>query len=299
MMDQRFKLTFTAEKEGQLLRQALGEWGISKRALTAIKFDGGYLAVNSLERNVRHPLQIGDVVDIYFPLEEKSKGLLVEHGQLNIIYEDDAILVINKPAYQSTIPSREHPTGSIANDVCGYFEEQSLTSTVHVVTRLDRDTSGLMCIAKHGHVHHMMGIAQKSGQISRQYEAIVHGQLEEDSLSIIAPIGRKDASIIEREVREDGQFAHTDVQVLKNFFVKDEAYTHVRLKLHTGRTHQIRVHMAHIGFPLVGDELYGGCRDVIARQALHCVSLALEQPFTKESLQFHIELAEDMQRLIT
>lgn len=298
MQKQPFKLSFKAQDEGRLLRDALSDWGISKRALTAIKFNGGFLYVNGVEQNVRYPLKQGDVVDIYFPLEEKSEGLLIEYGDLNIVYEDEAILVINKPAYQSTIPSREHPIGSIANYVCGHFEKHGVASTVHIVTRLDRDTSGLLCIAKHRHAHHLLGHAQKNGLIAREYEAIVHGHVLENFQSIIASIGRKETSIIEREVREDGQFAHTDVRVLNRFVVEGQKLTHIRLKLHTGRTHQIRVHMAHIGHPLVGDELYGGKRVLIGRQALHCVSLKLEQPFTKKQLQFTCELPVDIQNLL-
>ena len=297
-MDQRFTLRFTATKKGQLLREALSEWRISKRALTAIKFEGGLLTVNGIERNVRHSLDIGDVVEVKFPLEGKSEGLVVEYAPLRIVYEDEAILVLDKPAHQSTIPSREHPTQSIANHVCGYFEQQGLASTVHIVTRLDRDTSGLLCIAKHAHIHHLTGLAQRSGKISREYEAIVHGHVKADKQSILAPIGRKDTSIIEREVREDGQFAHTDVTVLRRFDFRGEPMTHVRLKLHTGRTHQIRVHMAYLGHALVGDELYGGSRKYINRQALHCVSLQMQHPISGEILHFSSSLLDDMQRLL-
>lgn len=297
-IDARYTLSFTVEKDGQLLRDALGKWRISKRALTAIKFEGGLLTVNGVERNVRHPLQIGDRVEVKFPLEEKSEGLVVEYGELTIVYEDEAILVLDKPAHQSTIPSREHPTKSIANNVCGYFEQQGLASTVHIVTRLDRDTSGLLCIAKHAHIHHLTGLAQRSGEVSREYEAIVHGHVIEDCQSIVAPIGRKDTSIIEREVREDGQFAHTDFLVKRRFYRQEEPMTHIRLKLHTGRTHQIRVHMAYLGHPLVGDELYGGTRKLIDRQALHCVSLSMQHPLTSEVLHITSSLHEDMQQLI-
>lgn len=297
-MDQRFTLRFTAEKEGQLLREALGNWRISKRALTAIKFEGGLLTVNGVEQNVRYPLASGDLVEVKFPPEEKSAGLVVEYDPLRIVYEDEAILVLDKPAHQSTIPSREHPTGSIANNVCGYFEQQGLASTVHIVTRLDRDTSGLLCIAKHAHIHHLTGLAQRSGDISREYEAIVHGHVEEDKQSILAPIGRKETSIIEREVRADGQFAHTDVTVLSRFDIQGEPVTHVRLKLYTGRTHQIRVHMAYLGHALLGDELYGGSRTYINRQALHCVSLQIQHPLNGKLLNFSSPLTDDMQRLL-
>lgn len=293
-MDKRYQLQFTVETTGQLLRDALVVWGISKRALTAIKFDGGALFVNGEEKNVRHKLEVGDVVTIIFPVEDVSEGLVAENGQLSIVYEDDALLIIDKPAYMSTIPSREHPTGSVANFICGYFEQQNIPSTVHIVTRLDRDTSGLMIIAKHRHIHHLMSEQQKKGIVHREYEALVEGLVEPSKQSIIASIGRKDTSIIEREVRVDGQFAHTDVTVL----AQTEAISHIRLKLHTGRTHQIRVHMAHIGHPLVGDDLYGGSRARIDRQALHCRYVQFTHPLTGKVMEFDSALPKDFLNII-
>lgn len=295
-MDNRFTVTFTAKQQGQLLREAISEFGISKRALTAIKFEGGEILVNGREQNVRYILQAGDEITITFPQEQMSDGLFPQQGPLTIVYEDEALLVLNKPAYMSTIPSREHPDGSIANYVAGYFQEQNVASTVHVVTRLDRDTSGLLCIAKHRHIHHLTGQMQQTGAIHREYEAIVHGHVEPQT--IIAPIGRKETSIIEREVRADGQHAHTDVLLLKQLTIDGRPYSHIRLKLHTGRTHQIRVHMAYIGHPLVGDELYGGQRELIARQALHCVKLQLRHPITDQALLFECILPSDMMNII-
>lgn len=297
MHDLRYRLTFSAQQK-QILREALANMGVSKRALTAIKFQGGTLLVNGEEQNVRFPLNIGDEVTVIFPIEEISDGLLPENGELAIKYEDDALLIVEKPPYQSTIPSHDHPTGSIANVVAAHLQAKNIRSTVHVVTRLDRDTSGLMCIAKHSHIHHLMSEAQKKREIHRTYEALVHGEISEDLLQIIAPIGRKDGSIIEREVREDGKFAHTDVQVLNRYSVKGEKITHVRLNLHTGRTHQIRVHMASIGHPLLGDDLYGGRRDLIARQALHCVELKLLHPLNNQTLKWTSEFPEDIRRIL-
>ncbi|MER2105343.1 MAG: RluA family pseudouridine synthase [Solibacillus sp.] len=290
-MKKQFELQFRATRE-QLLREAIAEWGISKRALTAIKFDGGDILVNGAEQNVRYVLAAGDEVTIRFPREQVSDGLVAEDEDLQIVYEDEAILVINKPAYQSTIPSREHPTGSVANVLCGYFERQQIASTAHIVTRLDRDTSGLMIIAKHRHIHHLMSEQQQRGEVHREYEAIVHGHAE--TQSIMAPIGRKDTSIIEREVRADGQFAHTDVRVVAH----RDGYSHIRLKLHTGRTHQIRVHMSYVGHPLVGDDLYGGSTEQLARQALHCVFVEFTHPISGECMRFTSELPMDMHQLI-
>lgn len=295
-MDKRFTIQFKALVEGQLLREAIAQFGISKRALTAIKFDGGEIAVNSVEQTVRYVLNVGDVITVKFPVEQASDGLIAEAGALDIIYEDDYVLVLNKPPYMSTIPSREHPYGSIANIVLYHLMKAEVASTVHVVTRLDRDTSGLMCIAKHRHIHHLMSEQQKAGLVSREYEALVYGKLEPQS--IIAPIGRKETSIIEREVRDDGQFAHTDVLLLKTFSSGENVLSHIRLKLHTGRTHQIRVHMSHIGHPLVGDELYGGARDQLERQALHCAYLQFTHPITGEMCTFEQGLPSDLQSLV-
>lgn len=292
-----FKLQFQAMEDGQLLREAILKQDISSRALTAIKFRGGKILVNGVEQNVRHILSKGDEITIIFPEEQASEHLKPEYGELNIVYEDDALLIIDKPPFINTIPSREHPTGSIANFVYGYFLEQGIDSTVHVVTRLDRDTTGLVCIAKHRHIHHLMSMQLQKGQIIKEYEAIVHGHVSKD-LSIILPIGRKDSSIIEREVREDGQYAHTDVKVLKRFIYQNEPLSHVRLRLHTGRTHQIRVHMSHIGHPLVGDELYGGSKHILNRQALHCVYLEMIHPLLKKKIIFSSELVESMKKII-
>ncbi|MFY0741612.1 RluA family pseudouridine synthase [Solibacillus silvestris] len=293
-MDKRFQLQFTNKVDQELLRDAIAQWGISKRALTAIKFDGGAILVNGEERNVRHRLAEGDDVTIIFPVEEASEGLIPVQGELAVVYEDEAVLLVDKPAFMSSIPSREHPNNTLANLVYGYFEQQQHASTVHIVTRLDRDTSGLMLIAKHRHIHHLMSEQQKKGQIHREYEAVAEGIIVQNQQSIIAPIGRKDTSIIEREVRPDGQFAHTDVTVL----TRKNNMTHIRLKLHTGRTHQIRVHMAYIGHPLVGDELYGGTHTFIDRQALHCRYIEFEHPLTKERVHFESKLPEEISTLI-
>lgn len=288
-----FQLTYTAESQS-LLREALGEWGISKRTLASVKYGGGQILVNGAEVTVRHLLEKGDAVTVIFPNEEHGKGLLAEDGNLDIIYEDDALLIVEKPPLQNTIPSREHPFGSLANIVAKHFNDHGIPSTLHIATRLDRDTSGLVCIAKNRHIHHMISMQQQEKKMKRRYEALVHGLVEKDEFTITAPIGRKNTSIIEREVREDGQFAETEVRVIKRL----PDYSHISLQLNTGRTHQIRVHLAHIGHPLVGDDLYGGKRERLDRQALHCTELELIHPVSGEKLFFSSSLNEDMQALV-
>jgi 23S rRNA pseudouridine1911/1915/1917 synthase len=296
--DSRFRLTFQVDEGGILLREFLHAKGISKRTLTATKYDGGDIKVNGFEQNVRYQLSFGDEVVITFPPEAPSAGLLPEPGSLTIIFEDDALIILNKPAGQSTIPSRDHPAGTIANVLAGKFADERLPSTVHVVTRLDKDTSGLICVAKNRHIHHLLSEQMTNSGFHRQYIAIVEGHVQEDKFSIIQPIGRKDDSIIERIVREDGQFAHTDVEVCNRTEIEGHYLTEIALTLHTGRTHQIRVHMQWAGFPLHGDDLYGGKHGLIGRQALHCSTIGFNHPLTGEKIEFNCASPPDMNRLM-
>jgi len=279
---------------GKLLREFLKEKQISKTALTEIKFFGGGLFANNVRVTVRYPLKAGDEILVQFPREIPSEDVIPEAIPLNIVYEDDYLLVIDKPANMASIPSREHRKGTLANALLHYYQSCGYGATIHIVTRLDRDTTGLMLVAKHRHAHHLFSLQQKKYAIKRRYEAIAHGMLEMGSGRIEAPIGRKDTSIIEREVRSDGQQAITNYEVLGGF----PDYSHVSLWLETGRTHQIRVHMAHLGHPLAGDTLYGGEKTHIARQALHSCELSFYHPVREMQLSFHSSLPEDMSRLV-
>ncbi|MFJ7825179.1 RluA family pseudouridine synthase [Psychrobacillus sp. NPDC096623] len=298
MKKELIQLTFQVNKTEQLLRDAIRQYGISKKALTSIKYEGGKITVNGEEKTVRHRLDLGDKVQITFPPEKKSAGLIPQQVEFPILMEDDHLLILTKDAGVSTIPSREHPTGTMANYIAGYMEKSGLSSTVHIVTRLDKNTSGIICVAKHRHAHHLLSEMQKSGQISRTYEAIVHGHIQREEFVIDAPIGRKNGSIIERIIDSDGKQAKTSVQVLSRFEEHGEKLTHVRLQLHTGRTHQIRVHMMSIDHPLIGDDLYGGDLQLIDRQALHARELTLLHPFTKENIHLVAPFPDDMNALI-
>jgi 23S rRNA pseudouridine1911/1915/1917 synthase len=298
MYKKNFTLEFSVEQERILLREFLHGHGISKRTLTAVKYDGGKLLVNGVEQTVRHILSKGDVVTVQFPLEEPSIGLVPETGNLSIVYEDQAILIIDKPAGQGTIPSRDQPSGTVANVVAGKFVAEQVPSTVHVVTRLDTDTSGLICMAKNRHIHHLLSEQMKANGFERKYIAFVEGNIKEQNFTIEQPIGRKDGSIIERIVRQDGQYARTDIEVLDRFEMNGEPLTAVSLKLHTGRTHQIRVHLQWLGHPLAGDDLYGGSRHLIDRQALHCATIGFRHPLTNEPMTFTSGLPSDMEQLI-
>ncbi len=290
-----FELEWIIEKDssGVMLKQFLFEKGISKSALTDIKFSGGSIFVNEEIENVRYVLQEQDRVRVVFPNETTSEGLKGERLPISIVYEDSYVMVVDKKAGMSTIPSREHPAGSLANAIIGYYEDIGLQSTVHILTRLDRDTSGLVLIAKHRHVHHLLSKQQKIHEIKRTYEALVEGSLDDYGI-IEEPIGRKKESIIEREVRSDGAFARTRYEVKRRY----DQFTHVQLMLDTGRTHQIRVHLSFLGHPLLGDDLYGGSVAKINRQALHCCHLTFYHPFLKKVLSFSSPLPDDIKRLL-
>lgn len=281
------------DESGITIKEFLKTQSISKAALTDIKFKGGKILVNGREENVRYFLKSGDRLSVLFPPELPSSGLIPEKLSLNIIYEDDYILIVQKEYGMNTIPSREHPSGSLANALVGYYIEHGIEATTHIVTRLDRDTSGLVLIAKHRHIHHLLSEQQKAGGVKRKYIAFAEGEMTPLSDTINEPIGRCSDSIIKREVREDGQPAITHYRVL----AQNKHFSTVELSLETGRTHQIRVHLAYKGHPLLGDDLYGGKRNMMERQALHCFFISLTHPVTKKTMNFTINLPDDMKSL--
>ncbi|MFO1445566.1 RluA family pseudouridine synthase [Bacillus sp. Bva_UNVM-123] len=292
----KFQLNWkiTEVDKRKMIKQFLKEKGISKSALADIKFQGGRILVNEQEETVRYLLKSGDALSILFPEEQPSSRLLGETIPLYILYEDDYVLVVNKQAGMSTIPSREHPTGSLANAIIGYYEQIGLVATTHIVTRLDRDTSGIVLIAKHRHVHHLFSEQQKVREIKRVYEAFAGGDIYPDSGVIEKRISRKSDSIIEREVNPNGQYACTRFEVIHRY----EHFSYIQLRLETGRTHQIRVHLSYMGHPLLGDQLYGGNRNLINRHALHCCELEFYHPFLEKKINIKQEMPADMLCLV-
>lgn len=295
-MSSPFQINWTINEKsaGKLIKEFLKEEEISRTALTDIKFKGGRILVNHEDVNVRYRLNEGEVLSVIFPSENPSEGVKGENISLDILFEDEYLLVVNKPAGMNTIPSREHPNGSLANALVGYYKRSGLLATAHIVTRLDRDTSGAVLIAKHRHVHHLMSKQQQSGYVKRTYEALVSGSILLDSGTVEEPIGRREDSIIEREVRSDGQYACTHYKVLE----RKAGFTRIELKLETGRTHQIRVHMAYLGHPLLGDDLYGGDTSFITRQALHSKQVSFIHPFLHETQTYSAPIPDDIRHIL-
>ena len=242
-------------------------------------------------------MDIGDEVVIDIPPEEGFETLEAIDYPLDILFEDDHFLIINKPSGVASIPSVNH-SNTIANFIKGYYVKQNYENQqVHIVTRLDRDTSGLMLFAKHGYAHARLDKQLQRKAIEKRYYALVKGDGHlEPQEEIIAPIARDEDSIITRRVAKGGKYAHTSYQIVASY-----GNIHlVDIRLHTGRTHQIRVHFSHIGFPLLGDDLYGGSLDHgIERQALHCHYLSFYHPFLEEQLVLECPLPDDFETLIT
>lgn len=237
---------------------------------------------------------IGDVISVNLP-EEKS-DFPPEDIPIYPVFEDDDILIINKQPGVTVHPTKGHPCHTIANGLMTYMEKTNQSFKIRFVNRLDMDTTGLLIIAKNSHAQDEITKQMKAKSTEKRYKAIVNGIVEEDEFTIDLPIGRPDPENVARAVMEEGGYPSvTHVKVLERY----NGYTMVELLLETGRTHQIRVHMSHIGHPLVGDFLYGGENpELIDRQALHSYKLSINHPVTGERLILEAPLPDDFKQVI-
>lgn len=278
-----------------LVKTFLRQQDISRGLLAKIKYQGGGIWVNGRAENAIYQLAAGDVVTVEIPVEASFETLEAVAHDLTIVYEDDHFLAINKPFGYASIPSSLH-SNTMANFVKHYLVSQNYPNQqVHIVTRLDRDTSGLMLFAKHGYAHARLDKQLQEKSLQKRYYALVAGPDDlPDQGEILAPIARDEDSIITRRVHESGKPAHTSYQVVGRY----GDIKLVDIQLHTGRTHQIRVHFSHIGQPLLGDDLYGGSLDLgIERQALHCHQLSFYNPFSQEQVTLVSNLTDDMKKV--
>ena len=278
-------------EKGTSLLNFLKKQEISKKAIVATKHRGGDLRVNGEHQTVRYILQENDVLTVILPPEERSEGLKPYEHRLDVVFEDDYLLVINKPAGIPTIPSLRHPHETLANALIHYYNEHEIESTIHFVNRLDRDTSGLLVVAKYRHVHHLMTKDVK--QIKRKYYTLVKGHLKSSFGTIKAPIARLQERNVKRGVCESGDEAITHYRVIQ-FQGKN---TLVECELETGRTHQIRVHMAYLGHPLIGDTLYDDEAITLKEgHLLHSYYVSFIHPITKKKHCFQTDIPQRFHR---
>lgn len=290
-------LTYTVPPalEGRMVKGILrGELHISYTLLKSLKWRENAILLNGRSVHVNARVRAGDVVSVALDERAPRQTLSVMGANApDIVYEDEDLLVLNKPA-GIAMHQKADGTGapSLAAILTGYLGEGSVP---HFVSRLDKGTSGLLIAAKSGYVHDRLRRALHSDALRREYRGIAVGQVAPPCGVIDAPIGRADGSIIRRCVRADGLPSVTEYETLQT----TERFTLLRLRPQTGRTHQLRVHMAHLGYPLAGDWLYGTeDKGLIARPALHSCELTFTQPVTGQELHFTAPLPEDMARLL-
>ena len=287
--------TVLPEEDGRMVKGILrGSLQLSYTLLKSLKWRENAILLNGQSVHVNAIVHAGDVVSVALSERTPREDLYCENTAApNIVYEDEDLLVLNKPAGVAMHPKADDAAApSLAAMLTGYLGEGSVP---HFVSRLDKGTSGLLIAAKSGYVHDRLRRALHSSELRREYRAVAVGQVTPPRGVIDAPIGRADGSIIRRCVREDGLVSRTEYEVLQT----TERFTLLRLRPETGRTHQLRVHMAYLGHPLAGDWLYGTeDKNLIARPALHSYELWFTQPITGQELHFTAPIPQDMQRLL-
>ena len=294
----------TTKNAGITIERFLRQNGYSHHIITHLKKYQDGITCDGIWAYTNQTLQAGNLLVVNIREEHSSENIVPVETPLNIIYEDKDIMVLNKPADMPIHPSQNNHDNTSANGVAYYFAKQDIPYTYRCINRLDRDTTGLLILAKHMLSAAILSQMMKDRQINRTYLALVDGCPPPSGI-INAPIGRKDGSTIERIIDEqNGETAITHYKVLKSTHLSGDAIalsqtiSLVELHLETGRTHQIRVHMKSIGHPLVGDSLYNSNSHLLNRQALHSHCLTFNHPIMKTQLHFTCPLYNDMNSVI-
>ncbi|VHC94105.1 RluA family pseudouridine synthase [Streptococcus pyogenes] len=282
---------------GQRLDKALADLSPLSRGQANDQIKQGLVLVNGQQKKAKYTVQAGDVICFELPKEEVLE-YQAQNIPLDIIYEDDALAIINKPQGMVVHPSAGHPSGTMVNALMYHIKDLSSINGVvrpGIVHRIDKDTSGLLMVAKTDAAHQALAEELKAKKSLRKYIAIVHGNLPNDRGMIEAPIGRSEKDRKKQAVTAKGKEAVTRFTVLERF----GDYSLVELQLETGRTHQIRVHMAYIGHPVAGDPLYGPRKTLSGHgQFLHAKTLGLTHPMTGKEMIFTVEAPEIFQKVL-
>ena len=299
-MNRTLTYSITEAEQGLPISNYLKHQGYSSRSLVKLKKMPESILVNGKWEYMNYPLQAGDTLTIQIRENTSSEKIPPVDLPLHIVYEDEDLMVVNKPPGMPIHPSMNNYENSLGNALAWYFAKQNKPFIFRCINRLDQDTSGLTVIAKHvvsaGMLSAMVAAKGKpSSAFTREYLALVRGNVTPASGTISAPISRKEGSILERMVDfEQGEHAVTHYQVL----TEKNGYSLLSLQLETGRTHQIRVHMKYLGYPLIGDYLYNPDMEVISRQALHSYRLSFVHPITRKRMVFTAPLPDDMANVI-
>ena len=304
-MERVFTYNIGAGHNGQTVLSFLKEQGYSRHLLGGLKPYRDAVLRNGVFVRMTGTLREGDVLTVTLRDEESSEGILAVPVPFFVVYEDEDIMVVNKPAGISIHPAPGHPADTLANGLAWHYLQKNIPYVFRCINRLDRDTTGLLILANNALASSVLEEDLQRREIRRTYLALAEGGTDEEG-TIDLPIARKPGSLIERCVdHESGKRAVTHYKNISAALPANlpgngqNLISTIELRLETGRTHQIRVHMAAVGHPLVGDTLYGTPSPLIARQALHAWKLAFTHPITKEAMQFTAPLPDDMARLIS
>lgn len=260
--------------------------GLSARSLTVIKYGGGSIRRGSNELRANDILRRNDLIRVALPRE--NCDITAVEGALDILYEDDYLLIVNKPAAMPVHPTKAHQLDTLANIVSFYQRERGESYTFRALNRLDKDTSGCVVTAKDRIIYSLV-----LPTVQKTYIAVCEGDIA-DRGTVDAPIALAENSKIKRRVRADGDRAVTHYEPIAH----ENGHTMCRLWLETGRTHQIRCHMSYIGHPLAGDDLYGGSLRYIQRQALHCQSVSFIHPVSGETIELTTDIPKDIRHIL-
>ena len=294
-MNRNIDYIIDKDSAGLRVEQFLRRKRYSGQNLSEIKRMPKSILVNGVHYYMRQELSKGDHLQVRICETQNSEKIPPTKLPLDIIYEDEDLLVLNKPAGMPIHPSLNNYTNSIANALAYYFQSQGKPFIFRCCNRLDRDTSGLTIVSKHLVSGSILSDMTKYREVHREYLAIARGSVTPSEGTIQAPLGRKEGTIIERTVDwEHGEDAVTHYKVVK----EANGHSLVSLRLETGRTHQIRIHMKYLGYPLIGDYLYNPDMEYMTRQALHSHHMEFTHPITGEHMSFTAPLPEDMARVM-
>ena len=291
------KLTYKIinNKYNTILEVLKEHFSISDRLLKKLKkLKLIYLNSNPI-LSINTPITINDVIDVDLDYQEDNSNIVPTQMNLDIIYEDAWLLILNKPAHIAIHPSINHYTTSLSNGVRYYFDSINLHKKIRPVNRLDKDTSGIVIFAKSEYIQEQLSKQMQTKKIKKEYISILTGIVTPSKGTINAPISRKPNSIIEREVNINGDNSITHYNVIKTL---NNNLSVVSFILETGRTHQIRVHSSYINHPILGDTLYGMSSKLIDRQALHAIKITFIHPITNKILFFIAPIPDDIKNII-
>ncbi len=294
-MNEKFKYLVTVEDEGEKIKNIIKrQFSLSSRLMTKLK-TGDCVFLNDSPVKLYVTPVAGDIIKINFPYERSE--FVPENIDINIVYEDSDILIINKQPGHVVHPTKGHPTGTMANGIMKYMIDSAQSFKIRFINRLDMDTSGLLIVAKNSHCQDNLSKQMKNNRVSKEYIAIVKGIVSDDSGTVNAPIGRLYDDHVLRGVTPDGYPSTTNYKVIDRY---ESGFSLLRLRLETGRTHQIRVHMNHIGHPVLSDSLYDEqVPDIISRQALHAAYLSFVHPISGKLMEFDAPMPEDMCKAVS